>query len=192
MQKPSYNSGKWQRPLNYSYGQSNKWHQSENLGRPPRRIVQTEFIQRKNKRDKEERFGKCDDDNFLCRMRDLLRPTSWLSHQACDCSRVESLVPLLLPHGFRLPHRPSIRTSGSECYCLQVIAQHGSVEVYTKFEVEICVHTKDESGGRTIFFSNYISQFYFRMANVTEKVDLLENINISSPGMETVSLSFGT
>ncbi|GJQ91353.1 ARID DNA-binding domain-containing protein [Tanacetum coccineum] len=59
MQKPSYNSGKWQRPLNYSYGQNNKWHQSENLGRPPRRIVQTEFIQRKNKRDKEERFGKC-------------------------------------------------------------------------------------------------------------------------------------
>ncbi|GJW86933.1 hypothetical protein Tco_0162273 [Tanacetum coccineum] len=26
--KPSYNSGKWQRPLNYSYGQNNKWYQS--------------------------------------------------------------------------------------------------------------------------------------------------------------------
>ncbi|GJQ99112.1 hypothetical protein Tco_0522097 [Tanacetum coccineum] len=59
MERLSHNSGKWQRPMIKSYGLSKHWYQSKLLGRPPRRIVQTEFIQRKNKREKEERFGKC-------------------------------------------------------------------------------------------------------------------------------------
>ncbi|GKC06361.1 ARID DNA-binding domain-containing protein [Tanacetum coccineum] len=59
MQKPSYNSGKWQRPLNYSYGQSNKWHQNKILRKPPRRFVQSEVVQRQNKREREEWLGKC-------------------------------------------------------------------------------------------------------------------------------------
>ncbi|GJV33444.1 ARID DNA-binding domain-containing protein [Tanacetum coccineum] len=59
MERLSHNSGKWQRPMIKSYGLPKNWYQSKLLGRPPRRIVQTEFIQRKNKREKEERFGKC-------------------------------------------------------------------------------------------------------------------------------------
>ncbi|GJR49565.1 ARID DNA-binding domain-containing protein [Tanacetum coccineum] len=55
MEKPTLSYGKWQRPVRYSSGISNKWHQSKTLGRPPRRIVQTEFVQRRNKREEEER-----------------------------------------------------------------------------------------------------------------------------------------
>ncbi|GKC89100.1 ARID DNA-binding domain-containing protein, partial [Tanacetum coccineum] len=59
MQKANSTSGKWQRPMKYSYGLHNKWHQSKFLGRPPRRFVHTEFVQRQNKRDREERLGRC-------------------------------------------------------------------------------------------------------------------------------------
>ncbi|GJR54772.1 ARID DNA-binding domain-containing protein [Tanacetum coccineum] len=63
MDKINSSYGKWRRPLRYSNGIPNrwvnKWHQSEILGRPLRRIAQTEFTQRQNKREKEEKIGRC-------------------------------------------------------------------------------------------------------------------------------------
>ncbi|GJR01059.1 elongation factor Tu, mitochondrial [Tanacetum coccineum] len=49
---------------------------------------------------------------------------------------------------------------------------------YTEFEAEIYVLTNDEGGLHTAFISNYRPRFYFRTANVTGKVDLLENVKM--------------
>ncbi|GJV42112.1 ARID DNA-binding domain-containing protein [Tanacetum coccineum] len=63
MDKINSSYGKWQRPFRYSNGIPNrwvnKWYQSEILGRPLKRIAQTEFTQRQNKREKEEKIGRC-------------------------------------------------------------------------------------------------------------------------------------
>lgn len=66
--------------------------------------------------------------------------------------------------------------------------EYGSVKTCTKFEAEIYVLTKDESGRRTVFLSNYISQFYLRTANFSKKVHLSENVTIAMTGMEIISL----
>ncbi|GKD17047.1 ARID DNA-binding domain-containing protein [Tanacetum coccineum] len=54
---PSY--GKWQRPFRYQHGIPNMWYQSKIQGKPLRRMPQFEFAQRRIKREKEERIGKC-------------------------------------------------------------------------------------------------------------------------------------
>ncbi|GKA51120.1 ARID DNA-binding domain-containing protein [Tanacetum coccineum] len=59
MEKSNSSYGKWQKPLRYSNGIFNKWHQSKILGKPLRRTPKFEFEQRKIKRDEEERIGKC-------------------------------------------------------------------------------------------------------------------------------------
>ena len=42
--------------------------------------------------------------------------------------------------------------------------------------------TKDEGGRHTAFFWNYVPQFYMRTADVTGKVELLENVKMVMPG----------
>nr|GFA24587.1 ARID DNA-binding domain-containing protein [Tanacetum cinerariifolium] len=59
MDKRNSSYGKWKRPWRYSQCISNKWHQSKILGKPLRSTPKLEFEQRKIKRDKEERIGKC-------------------------------------------------------------------------------------------------------------------------------------
>nr|GEU44159.1 elongation factor Tu, mitochondrial [Tanacetum cinerariifolium] len=63
-----------------------------------------------------------------------------------------------------------------------VIAKPSSVKIYTKFEAEIYVLTKDEGGRHIAFFSNYKPQFYLKTADVTEKVDLPKNVKMVMPG----------
>ncbi|GJS00464.1 ARID DNA-binding domain-containing protein [Tanacetum coccineum] len=48
----------WHRKNKY-LGHPQQWYQSKIQGKPLRRITQTEFTQRQNKREKEERIGRC-------------------------------------------------------------------------------------------------------------------------------------
>ncbi|GKC64665.1 ARID DNA-binding domain-containing protein [Tanacetum coccineum] len=48
----------WHRKNKY-LGHPQQWYQSKIQGKPLRRITQTEFTQRHNKREKEERIGRC-------------------------------------------------------------------------------------------------------------------------------------
>nr|GFB20863.1 ARID DNA-binding domain-containing protein [Tanacetum cinerariifolium] len=49
---------RWSRPSSSAFGHSNMWYQSK-PGRPLRKRLQNEFIQRKLRREKEAQLGKC-------------------------------------------------------------------------------------------------------------------------------------
>jgi elongation factor Tu len=64
----------------------------------------------------------------------------------------------------------------------QVIAKPGSVKPHKKFKAEVYVHSKDEGGRHTPFFSNYRPQFYFRTTDVTGMVKLPDGVEMVMPG----------
>jgi len=64
----------------------------------------------------------------------------------------------------------------------QVLAKPGSIKPHTKFEGEVYVLSKDESGRHTPFFNNYRPQFYFRTTDVTGSVKLPEGVEMVMPG----------
>ncbi|KAH6796554.1 GTP binding Elongation factor Tu family protein [Perilla frutescens var. hirtella] len=69
-----------------------------------------------------------------------------------------------------------------------VIAKPGTLKIYTKFEAEIYVLTKEEGGRHTAFLSKYSPQFYMRTADVTGTV-LLPKDKMVMPG-DNVTASF--
>ncbi|GKE18736.1 ARID DNA-binding domain-containing protein, partial [Tanacetum coccineum] len=54
----SFLEAKWRDRTNPK-GHNQQWYQSEIHGRPPRKMSQTEFLQRQIKREKENRIGRC-------------------------------------------------------------------------------------------------------------------------------------
>ena len=72
----------------------------------------------------------------------------------------------------------------------QVLAKPGTVhphkkfkaQVYTTFECEVYVLSKEEGGRHTPFFTNYRPQFYFRTTDVTGVVTLPEGTEMVMPG----------
>ncbi|PWA70129.1 elongation factor Tu, mitochondrial [Artemisia annua] len=103
----------------------------------------------------------------------------WYCHRVMD-TMIAFCVRILYIRSF-LARSPELQS-------IKVNVEYGSVKTCTKFEAEIYVLTKDESGRRTIFLSNYISQFYLRTANFSKKVHLSENVTIAMTGMEIISL----
>ncbi|GJS92932.1 ARID DNA-binding domain-containing protein [Tanacetum coccineum] len=55
----SFYENRWSRPNSSACGHSNMWHQSKSLGRPLRKRLHYDFIQRQLKREKEARLGNC-------------------------------------------------------------------------------------------------------------------------------------
>lgn len=64
----------------------------------------------------------------------------------------------------------------------QVLAQKGSINPHTEFEVEAYILTKDEGGRHTAFFTGYKPQFYIRTTDVTGEVTLLSGTEMVMPG----------
>lgn len=64
----------------------------------------------------------------------------------------------------------------------QVLAQKGSINPHTEFEVEAYILTKDEGGRHTAFFTGYKPQFYIRTTDVTGEVTLPSGTEMVMPG----------
>jgi elongation factor Tu len=64
----------------------------------------------------------------------------------------------------------------------QVLAQKGSIQPHTEFEVEAYILTKDEGGRHTAFFTGYKPQFYIRTTDVTGEVTLPSGTEMVMPG----------
>ena len=64
----------------------------------------------------------------------------------------------------------------------QVLAKTGSITPHKKFEAEVYVLSKDESGRHTPFFSGYKPQFYIRTTDVTGEVTLAAGTEMVMPG----------
>ncbi|XP_074347191.1 elongation factor Tu, mitochondrial-like [Apium graveolens] len=79
----------------------------------------------------------------------------------------------------------------------QVVSKPGILKTSIRFETEIYIPgsapvyvlTKEEGGRHTSFFSNYMSQFYMKTADVTGKVELPENVKMVMPG-DNVTATF--
>ncbi len=57
----------------------------------------------------------------------------------------------------------------------QVLAKPGSIDDHSRFEAEVYVLTKEEGGRHTPFFSGYRPQFFFRTADVTGSMKLVDS-----------------
>ena len=57
-----------------------------------------------------------------------------------------------------------------------------ALPIYTVFQCEAYVLTKEEGGRHTPFFANYRPQFYFRTTDVTGTVKLPEGTEMVMPG----------
>jgi len=64
----------------------------------------------------------------------------------------------------------------------QILAAPGTVQCNNHFEAEVYCLNKEEGGRHTPFFSKYRPQFYFRTADVTGNVDLMEGTEMVMPG----------
>ncbi len=64
----------------------------------------------------------------------------------------------------------------------QVLAKPGSITPHTKFNGEVYVLSKGESGRHTPFFKGYRPQFYFRTTDVTGDIILPEGVDMVMPG----------
>jgi elongation factor Tu len=67
----------------------------------------------------------------------------------------------------------------------QVLCAPGSVIQSKKFEAEMYCLSKEEGGRHTPFISNYQPQFFFRTADVTGHVKLMEGTEMVMPGDNT-------
>lgn len=63
-----------------------------------------------------------------------------------------------------------------------VLAAPDSVSVSTEFDAEIYVLSKDEGGRHTPFTNGYRPQFYIRTTDITGTVELLNGVEMVSPG----------
>ena len=57
----------------------------------------------------------------------------------------------------------------------QVLAKPKSIKPYSKFRAEVYVLTKREGGRHTPFFSGYRPQFFFRTADITGSMTLIDS-----------------
>ena len=67
----------------------------------------------------------------------------------------------------------------------QVLAAPGTIHPHTKFEAQIYVLSKEESGRHSPFFSGYRPQFYFRTTDITGTVNLPAGTDMVKPGDNT-------
>ena len=67
----------------------------------------------------------------------------------------------------------------------QVLCKPGTISTGKKFEAEIYCLSQDEGGRHTPFFSNYRPQFFFRTADITGSVELLDDAQMVMPGDNT-------
>ncbi|MCY9075654.1 elongation factor Tu, partial [Bacillus inaquosorum] len=67
----------------------------------------------------------------------------------------------------------------------QVLAKPGTITPHSKFKAEVYVHSKEEGGRHTPFYSNYRPQFYFRTTDVTGIIHLPEGVEMVMPGDNT-------
>ena len=74
---------------------------------------------------------------------------------------------------------------GEEVERGQVLIKPGTATVYTHFEAQAYILSKDEGGRHTPFFNNYRPQFYFRTTDVTGVVTLPEGTEMVMPGDHT-------
>jgi len=63
-----------------------------------------------------------------------------------------------------------------------VLASPNTIKAYIGFKAKIYVLTKKEGGRHKSFTSNYTPQFFFRTANITGSILLLEGIEVVMPG----------
>lgn len=64
----------------------------------------------------------------------------------------------------------------------QVLCAPGSTTVHNKFEAEVYVLTKQEGGRHKPFFAGYRPQFFFRTADITGDVGLMDGTEMILPG----------
>jgi elongation factor Tu len=67
----------------------------------------------------------------------------------------------------------------------QVLCAPGSISVNQSFEAEVYVLTKEEGGRHKPFFTGYRPQFFFRTADITGSVELLDDAQMVMPGDNT-------
>lgn len=63
-----------------------------------------------------------------------------------------------------------------------VLAQPGSIAPVSKFKAKAYFLTAKEGGRTKPFYSNYMPQFFFRTANVTGAVNLIDGVQVAMPG----------
>lgn len=63
-----------------------------------------------------------------------------------------------------------------------VLASPGSVKAFVIFEAKVYILTKKEGGRHKAFAANYKPQFFFRTANVTGTIILLNEVSVVMPG----------
>ncbi len=64
----------------------------------------------------------------------------------------------------------------------QVVAKPGTITPHTEFEAEVYIHSKEEGGRHTPFFTGYKPQFFIQTADVTGEVVLPSGIEMVMPG----------
>merc|ERR1711871_1927329 len=67
----------------------------------------------------------------------------------------------------------------------QVLCAPGSISTHQQFEAEVYVLTKEEGGRHKPFFTGYRPQFFFRTADITGAVELLDDAQMVMPGDNT-------
>jgi len=67
-----------------------------------------------------------------------------------------------------------------------ILAHPGIIKPFKVFEAKVYILTKKEGGRHRGFTTNYKPQFFFRTANVTGTIILLNNIEIVMPGDEII------
>jgi len=67
----------------------------------------------------------------------------------------------------------------------QVLCAPGSISTHQQFEAEVYVLTKEEGGRHKPFFTGYRPQFFFRTADITGAVELLDEAQMVMPGDNT-------
>jgi elongation factor Tu len=63
-----------------------------------------------------------------------------------------------------------------------VLASPGTVKAFVIFEAKVYILTKKEGGRHKAFAANYKPQFFFRTANVTGTIILLNDVSVVMPG----------
>lgn len=64
----------------------------------------------------------------------------------------------------------------------QVLTEPNSIVSANKFDADVYILSKEESGKYTPLFDDYSSQFYFRTIDITGTISLPDNIKMVNPG----------